>query len=444
MPYLLDNFNYLDTTTDSATIVTLCMVEPILKVKPRWYQYRLPLWAIAFVVITAFAVGVWWQSSPYSTSAVTIKGSPAAATSTVSGSRDVPSYLAKDVQFALFWDVWKLVRDRYYEQDIPETQLFYGALRGIVASLGDPHSVFFTPDDNEEFADELKGNFEGIGAEINVQNGQLIIVTPLPDTPAEKAGLKPKDLILSINGTSTVGMTVGEAVSHIRGPQGSTVTLKIARPGAAARDITIKREAITVKSVSWVYLDNNQIAHVTVRQFNEDTIGLLDKAAAEFATKPVKSVIIDLRNNPGGYLDSAIAVSGLWQRDAVAVKERLRDGTEHEYRTDRQPTLGNFKTIVLVNAGSASASEIVAGALKDWGKATIVGTVTFGKGSVQELLPLGDGSAVKLTIAKWFTPKGTTIDGTGITPDVVIDLTEADHNADRDPQLDKALEILRK
>jgi len=357
----------------------------------------------------------------------------------------LPAYLKKDVNFQLYWDTLGIIHDKYYARDIPDTKLFYGSLQGMVAALGDPYSVFLTPSDAQQFQEDLNGTFEGIGAEIAVKNSQLIIVSPLDDSPAMRAGLKPKDWILKINGTSTEDMSSQQAVNLIRGKAGTKVNLTIYREGwTESQVIEITRAPIVVKSLALEYLAGGTIAHLKVRQFNGDTMPLFDSAISNILAKSgVKGIILDLRNNPGGYLESAVEIAGEWNGEGVVVSERNRDGAKTDHRAYTQPRLANYKTVVLVDGGSASASEIVSGALKDWGKATLVGMKTFGKGSVQDLTDLPDGSQIKLTIAKWFTPSGTSIDEQGIEPDVKVDLTEDDFNYDRDPQLDKAVELLK-
>ncbi|MFA5047804.1 MAG: S41 family peptidase [Patescibacteria group bacterium] len=417
-----------------------------------WSWRRAPLWLVIVLIGLSFGVGVWAGGGApnlFDQQKIIIKGAEAITTSTAGNvtntEAQTPDYLKKDVNFNLFWQVWSLVKDKYYVKNIPDTKLFYGSLSGIVASLGDPYSVFMTPQDANQFQEDLKGNFEGIGAEIAVKDNSLIVVAPLSDTPASRAGLRPKDMILKINGTSTAGMNANNAVSLIRGPKGTEVTLTIFRESwSVPKDIKIIRDNITVKSVTWS-LKTREIAYIKIRQFNDDTVPMFEQAASEINSKSeVKSVILDLRNNPGGYLESAIEIAGEWIGDKVAVSEKLRDGSETKHHSDSSPKLISYKTIVLVDGGSASASEIVAGALQDWGVATIVGTKTFGKGSVQDLTNLPDGSSVKLTIAKWFTPKGRSIEDNGIEPDIKADLTEADYNKDKDPQLDKAMELLTK
>lgn len=416
-----------------------------------FFTQPMTLWLVVIMLAISFLGGAATTTALNAASAtnpVIIKGVVAEATSTnqsgtVNLTVDLPSYLKKDVDFSLFWSVWNLLKQKSYATGTPETQLFYGALQGMVASLGDPYSVFMTPTDATEFSEDLKGNFEGIGAEIAVKNNKLIIVSPLDDSPALKAGLKPKDWIVKINGTSTQDMSSNEAVTLIRGKAGTKVILTIYRDGfSATKDFEITRAAINVKSVSWEYVNNGSTVRIKVRQFNDDTTALFDQAIKEFTAKPnVKNIILDLRGNPGGYLDAAIAMAGEWNGYDTVVREKDRNGVETRHIAYKTPRLADYKTVVLVDGGSASASEIVAGALKDWNKAKLVGVKTFGKGSVQELDGLPDGSQVKLTIAKWFTPSGNTIDEQGIEPDVKVELTDTQYNNDEDPQLDKAIEL---
>lgn len=355
----------------------------------------------------------------------------------------LPTYLTKDVDFNLFWEVWDLVRSKYYQKDVPDTKLFYGSLAGIVASLDDPYSVFLTPTDTTEFENEIKGSFEGIGAEIGMKDNNLTIISPLPDSPAIKAGLRPKDIIVEINGKDASAMSLDQAISQIRGKKGTKVNLLIYREGfSSPKEFIIVRDAIVVKSVTWEQKGN--VAHIKMRQFNDDTLPLFEGIIAEIAKNSgIKGIILDLRNNPGGYLQSAIDIAGEWIDSETVVSEKLRSGEEIKHRSERKARLDKYPTVVLVNGGSASASEIVAGALQDLSFAKIVGEKTFGKGSVQDLTQLEDGSSVKLTIAKWFTPKGRSIDEAGIEPDIEIELTDEDYNKDRDPQLDKAMELLK-
>lgn len=409
------------------------------------------LWLAVVLMLVGFAGGVLAGGGGIfgGDGKTIIKGADAKATTTVAGvvtnTDKLPSYLTKDVNFGLYWNTWNIIKNEYYNKDVPDTKLFYGSLQGLVASLGDPYSVFMTPTDATQFQDDLKGSFEGIGAEIAVKNNQLIVVSPLDDSPAMKAGLKPKDLIVKINGTSTEGMSSGQAVSLIRGTKDTKVILTVFREGwQATKDIEIIRGQIVVKSVTWETKNNGTVAVIKARQFNEDTYPLFDAAINQIIANPkIKGIILDLRSNPGGYLDVAVQMAGEWDGEKTVVSEKNRNGVETLHKAFKVARLANYKTVVLVDGGSASASEIVSGALKDWGKAQLVGMKTFGKGSVQTLEDLSDGSQIKITIAKWFTPNGASIDEQGIQPDIKVDLTETDFNKDLDPQLDKALSLFK-
>jgi len=415
----------------------------------RFNSARVPFWLSFVFIILAFSLGLALGGNvSFQKGQFIIKGlNPNATTSpglVKNQEGEIPEYLTKDVDFNLFWDVWNTVKNESFEENLPDTQLFYGALSGIVSALGDMHSIFFTPENTEEFNQELDGKFEGIGAEIGMRNNVLTVIAPLDNSPALKAGLQPKDLILEIDGVKTDTLSLTKAVSLIRGQRGTEVVLTVYREGfTEPKEIIIIRQAITVKSLELEFKDNN-IAYIKIRQFNDQTVPLFSEAVMAIIKKPdVKSIILDLRYNPGGYLQGAIDVAGEWVAGEVVVKEKLRGGEELFHRSaNKSAKLGKFKTIVLVNAGSASGSEIVAGALQDLSKATIVGVKTFGKGSVQKLINLKDGSAIKLTVAKWFTPKGNSIEGDGITPDVEVEMSEEDYNNYSDPQLDKALELL--
>jgi len=351
--------------------------------------------------------------------------------------------VSQDVDFSLFWDVWDMLKLNYVDADnIKDKELFYGAIRGMVEAAGDPYTVFMNPVVTKEFNDDLAGTFEGIGAEIGIKDGVLTIVSPLTDMPAQKAGLKPGDKILAINGQDSSGVLIDEAVAKIRGEKGTDVTLTIWRDSFdSPQDFVITRGTIVVKSVKWNMRDDD-IMLIEISHFNSDTEDLFERAVSDVLTKKPKGIILDLRNNPGGFLDTAIEVASEWVDEGVVVSEKKSDDSGNDYLARGRARLAEYRTVVLVNEGSASASEIVSGALKDYGKATIIGMRTFGKGSVQELAPLKDGSSLKVTVAKWLTPKGINISDEGIIPDEEIDLTDEDYSADKDPQMDKAIEII--
>ena len=361
----------------------------------------------------------------------------------VTGIKDeTPEWLPGDVDFDLFWDVWDMVRSEYVDKGVSDKQLFYGALQGLVWGLEDPYSSFFTPQKAEEFNQELAGTFFGIGAEIGLdQDGNVVVIAPLPDTPADRAGIQAGDRILLVDDTDTTGLTVNEAVQMIRGEKGTSVTLTISRDGSEPFEVQIVRDEIKIKSVTWKVQDDG-IGVITISMFNEETSGLFKQASQELLQKGVAKLIVDLRNNPGGLLDSAIELAGYWVGDDVVVIEATGDD-RLELPANGVPWFSEMDTVVLVNGGSASASEILAGALQDYDLAQVIGEQTFGKGSVQTYHELPDGSAVKITVAKWLTPLGRSIDKNGITPDAVVPLTQEDFNANQDPQLEAAINFLQ-
>jgi carboxyl-terminal processing protease len=359
--------------------------------------------------------------------------------------QDTGGRLSQDIDFNLYWEVWDMLESKFVDKDkLNEKQMFYGSLAGLAASLGDPYTVFFDPKDSQTFANDLSGTFEGIGAEVGVRDNVITIIAPLSGMPAEAAGIKAGDKVLAINGSSTASMSIDQAVEKIRGPKGTKVTLTIFRQGfKETKDVSIMRAVIYVKSVK-TELRPDKTFVITVSNFNDDTTSLFAAAALEAVKDKPKGLIIDLRNNPGGFLDSAVSLASEWVKSGnVVVSEKSTDPAENnQYKSSGIQRLNNFPTVVLVNGGSASASEILAGALKDYGLAKIVGEKTYGKGSVQALETLSDGSMVKITVAKWFTPNGYSINEEGITPDIIATTTDMAINAGQDPQLDMAVKIL--
>jgi len=351
--------------------------------------------------------------------------------------------------FNQFWDIWDLIKNKYVSQPVNEVNLFYGAMQGLVSGLNDPYSVYFPPQKAQEFARDLSGELEGIGAEVGTKDNYIIVIAPLPQSPAEKAGLKPGDKILAVDGKETLGMSVDDAIKLIRGPKGTQVKLTITHSDlAAAKEVTITRAKINVPTVAWEKKDNG-IIYLRVSYFNQNTGSEFDKTVNEIVKQAPRGIILDLRSNPGGYLDTSVMVASEWVEKGDIVSERASDGKENKYPTTGAHRLAGIKTVVLVDEGTASGSEIVAGALQDYGVAKLVGTKTFGKGSVQDFQVLSDGSAIKLTVAKWFTPKGCGIDHDGITPDIVLDkMAEETKNSKgetvyKDLGMEKAMDLLK-
>ena len=344
----------------------------------------------------------------------------------------------EDVDFSIFWDAWKLVTEKYVGQ-YSTGKMIHGAIKGMIEALGDPYSAFMEPGANQMLLEDLSGEIQGIGAEISEKDGKILIVAPLDDSPAKKAGLKAQDEILEIDGQTTQGMNLDQAISKIRGKAGTEVVLLINRSGFnQPQEFKIKREKIIVKSLKFEM--KGDIGYIEISQFAEDTSELVRQAAEELIKNNPRAIILDLRDNPGGYLDASVDVASIFMERGVVVKEEYRDGRIEELKTTLEGKLSKYRILVLVNEGSASASEIVAGALRDSRQALIIGKKTFGKGSVQELENLKDESALRLTVAHWLTPNGQTIDKDGIKPDIEVNFTSDDLAAGRDPQLDRALE----
>lgn len=357
--------------------------------------------------------------------------------------KSVNKNLPGQLDYSSVNQVYNLLKSDF-DGNISSDKLLDGLKTGLVNSAGDPYTEYFNPTDAKALNNELAGSITGIGAELGTDaNNDLVIVSPLSGYPADKAGLKPKDVIAAIDGKSTQGLGVDAAVSKIRGTVGTKVTLSIMRDGGTPFDLSIIRQQITIPSVK-SEVDGN-IGYLKISQFTNDTVGLAQKAAQDFKAKGVKGVVLDLRGNPGGYLSASVDVSSLWLSQGQTVVSERRGSTiiSTEYATDNN-LLHGLPTVVLIDAGSASASEITAGALHDNGAATLVGETSFGKGSVQEVENLTGGGELKVTIAHWYTPDGKNINKQGIKPDVqVTGATDAQTTAGQDPQKDKAYEILQ-
>ncbi len=328
-----------------------------------------------------------------------------------------------------------------YDGVLTLDDIMNGIKKGLAQSAGDPYTIFLSDAEAKEFQDELSGTFTGIGAELGLRNDRIVIVAPLSGFPAQKAGLRAGDAIVEIDGESTLGISISEAVSKIRGEKGSNVTLAINRKGTTF-DVVITRDEITVPSVTSEVLDSG-IGYMQISRFAQDTVALSYQVVDEFKNQGVTKIILDLRNNGGGFLDASVDIAGLWlPDDSLVVEQRAGDLVTQSLKTRGEGLFIGFETVVLINQGSASASEIVAGALKDHNVAILVGETSFGKGSVQALEELSAGGILKVTIARWFTPEGSNIDQKGIEPDIVVEFTDEDYENDTDPQLDAAVRFL--
>ena len=349
------------------------------------------------------------------------------------------------LDFSLFWEAWRTLEENFVDQSKMDYQkMIYGAVSGMVSSLKDPFTVYMPPEDAKVFKEDVSGEFQGVGMEIGIRSGELTVIAPLEGTPAQRAGLRAGDKILKIDDTFTTDLTADEAVKLIRGERGTKVVLTIFREGwSQAQEFEITRDVIEVSAVKWEMKEGN-IAYVNLYQFSETATGAFNKVAAEILASSADSIILDLRDDPGGYLEVAQDIAGcfLEKGELVTIEDFGGSAENEEYRAAGSGQLSSYPLVVLINQGSASASEILAGALRDDRGVKLIGAQSFGKGSVQTIKELKEGS-LKVTVAKWLTPKGNLIDKEGLKPDVEIELTEKDFDAGKDPQLDKAIEIIK-
>src|SRR3989344_3189010 len=388
---------------------------------------------------------------------------PVADTATELSNKE--SELAEKVGLSSFWKVWSLLDEKFVGKStttVSTEEKVWGAIQGLTASLGDPFTVFFPPEENKIFTSEVSGKFEGVGMEIGNKDGNLVVIAPLKGTPAYRAGIEPGDIILKINDRSAINMNSDQAVKIIRGPKGSTVKLLLQRTSKKDPfEIKIVRDTINIPTIDTEskqlaesesgYQDKNGLTKegvfiMRLYNFSEPSPNLFREALRKFIESGSDKLILDLRSNPGGYLGAAIDMASWF---LPAGKTTVRENYGDKQKEDSHRSYGynifnsNLKMIILVNGGSASASEILAGALQEYGIAKLVGTKTFGKGSVSELIDITPETSLKVTIAKWLTPNGISISNGGLTPDYEVEITDKDRKAEKDPQLDKALELLK-
>jgi len=401
---------------------------------------------LAFVVIFTFG----WESASYyiikkqaetSNDVKQEEVSPVAALSSLMSAGS-----ESKADLSVFWKVWEMVDELYVDQTaLDRQQMVYGSIKGMVASLKDPYTVYMTPDETKEFDQSLNGQLEGIGAELTVREGNLIIVSPLKNSPAEKAKLQPGDIVYKIDGKMTSDMTLFDAIMKIRGEKGTTVILTIVRENEKEPfEVPIARDTVNVESVS-MEDKKDGIYLVSINQFNDTTKPEFDDKVKELLLLEPKGIVMDLRYNGGGYLDISVDIVSEFMKgveDVVTIKRR-EESDKETLRTSGLARLADVPLVVLINEGSASASEIVAGAIQDHKRGILMGEQSFGKGSVQEVDKLPDGSSLRVTIAKWYTPLDKNIDEVGIKPDIEVLISDEDAGKDIDPQLDAAVKYLK-
>ena len=362
----------------------------------------------------------------------------------ISGVANIENSTTTAADFSTFWQTWKTINDNYLKDgEVADQKRVYGAIRGLVASLGDPHSMYLEPSDSQKFQEDIQGEFGGIGAEIGIKRNQLVVVAPLKDTPASRAGLLAGDKILKISSTSTEGLTVEEAVKLIRGPLNTEVVLNVYRDDwEVPRDFKLLRAKISAPTVDLKMEEN--IAHLQLYSFNANANRLFYEALITALQNNAQGMVLDLRNDPGGYLEVAVDIAGWFlPKGALVVSETQKNALPQEFRSNGSGALSTFPVVILINGGSASASEILAGALRVQRGIKLIGEQSYGKGTVQQLFPLKDDSSVKLTVAQWVLPDGAILEGNGLKPDMEIKITEDDIKNKKDPQLEKAVEVLK-
>jgi carboxyl-terminal processing protease len=353
----------------------------------------------------------------------------------------------QEVDFSLFWDVWdRLERNYLDKEDINPAQMVFGAIQGMVASLDDPYTVFLKPPENKEVKEDLNGAFEGVGIQLGYKDDQLAVIAPLKGTPADKAGVRAGDLILKIDEESAIGLSADEAAQKIRGPKGSKVRLTLLSSGEKdSHEVEIIRDTIIVPSVEVDFLSSNgeTVAHLKLMKFGDRTADEWEKAVSQILDyqPQVNGIALDLRNNPGGYLTGSVFIASEFLSSGIIVQQEQANGFKETYSVDRQGKLLKEALVVLINEGSASASEIVAGSLRDHLRAEIVGAKSFGKGTIQEAEDLPGGAGLHITTARWLLPSGESVDEIGLKPDIEV---KDNPETETDEQLDKAVEVVLK
>jgi len=403
-----------------------------LIIKNQWVRLGIATIIVAIIAVEAFYIGY-------------DKGVKNPETVLIRGVANMDDGKPDAVDFNTFWQSWKILKEKYIDTGKIDNQtLIYGAISGLFDSLKDPNTVFMPPSDAKKFNEEISGEFSGVGMEIGIRNEQLVIISPLKDTPAEQAGLKAGDKIIKIDDKVSIEMAVDEAVKIIRGPRGTTVVLTIQRNGwSEPKEFSIVRDIIQIPTIDFEMKEDN-IAYFHLYNFYENAPFLFYQSAIKAAMQNPKGVILDLRNNPGGYLEASVNLAGWFlEPGELVVAEEFGSGKKEEFRANNSGFFKDSPIVVLINEGSASASEILAGALRDNRGIKLIGKKSFGKGTVQELERLRDGSSIKITVAHWLMPNGGLIEKNGIAPDYEVNITEEDVKAGRDPQLEKAMEVLK-
>lgn len=403
------------------------------------YSAEIPFYTGIFIAVTLVGTGIFYSGYQI--------GRAHPRVVEVANIENIASEKEELVNFGTFWEAWDVLRNEYLKGEEPKNQeMVYGAIKGLVDSMGDPHTIFLPPEDSKKFEEDVVGNFGGIGAEIGVKDDQLVVIAPLKGNPAEAVGLKAGDKIFGIDGKPTDNLDVNEAVKKIRGEIGTAVVLTIFREGwDKTEDFKIVRANIVIPTLETKIIDfgGKKMAHISLYAFNQNAPLGFYKEVLFASFNGAEGIILDLRNNPGGFLEVAINLAGWFvEKGEVVVSEKFRNGEGDIFRADGNQALKDAPVVILVNKGSASASEILAGALRAIRGTKLIGTNTFGKGTVQELRSLSDNSKIKLTIANWVLPDGKIISEEGLEPDFKVEITPEDSEKKFDSQLEKAKEVL--